>query len=495
MSFADGQAATFGGTLSAPVSPASSGDASPAGAARKSRLHLVYFALAAFDILAISCTLFLSHSIMSTYENGVRTSRDWAVHVNDLAVLGELARQTNAPGNDVFESGNVALERARRDEALSKFDMQWQKLRRGIEGNIAVKDRAPFSAATDAIRSSMDDMIEESEKIFEWVETGDEERAGQMMASMDRSYGRLTRNILNAVTEVQGIQIEHLENQVEVAQRLRALESVIGGMIIIIVISVALYGSTIAAHVRRNEERHNNMIAQLEATQTALRHYADNVAHELRSPINKIQVGSEVVLSRTRTVEEYQEALVSNIEECQSLTRIVESLLFMAKAEHAGAQVDRQPVRIARELGLIESFYDAPAAEAGVRLSTKVDPDLMFSVDRVLFQRAISNLVSNAIAHTGPGGSVHVVAGLRDGALAVEVADTGEGIAEAERARIFDRFYRADQARSATSGRFGLGLPITKSIMDLHGGSITLFSELGKGTTVELMFSGGTATG
>lgn len=483
MSFVDGRAAAGAG-----AAPQHAGNETAAGEGRKSRLHLVYFALAGFDILAISCSLFLSHTIMSTYESSVRASRDWASHVSDLAVLGELARQTNAPGNDVFETGDVALERARRDAALAQFDVQWEKLTKGIAASIAADDLEPFSHSTTAIRQSMDEMVLESEKIFRWIETGDEARAGQMMASMDRSYGRLTRSILNAVNEMQAIQIDHLTNQVQVAQRLRVLEFVIGGLIVTIVISVAIYGSKIAEHVRRNEERHGVMIARLKEAQAALRHYADNVAHELRSPINKILVESEVVLSRTRSVQEYQDALLSNMEESQSLARIVDSLLFMAKAEHVGGQLDRHPVSIARELGLIESFYEATAAEAGVTIVMACDPDLVFNLDRVLFQRAIGNLVSNAISHTPPGGSVTVSATTGEGGLSVIVADTGEGIAEDARDRIFDRFYRADQARSATSGRFGLGLPITKSIVDLHGGAISLSSEVGRGTSVALAF-------
>lgn len=454
----------------------------------RSRLHLVYFALAAFDILAISCTLFLSHSIMTAYEGAVQTSRRWAAHVSDIAVLGELARQTNAPGNDVFESGDVEAERARRNLALASFDAQWAKLRVEIAASASESDRVVFAASMASIRSSMDAMVSEADGIFEWIGKRDEERAGQMMASMDRTYGRLTRSILDAVNTVQAIQIEHLEHQVEVAQDLRVLESIIGGLIVIIVISVALYGSKIAAVMRQNEERHDSMIAQLEATQNALRYYADNVAHELRSPINKLLVGSEVVLSRPRTLEEYQEALLSNMEECQSLARIVESLLFMAKAEHVQGQLTLHPTHVAHELELIADFFEGTAAEAGVTVEVDAPADLAFNLDRVLFQRAVSNIVSNAIAHTSVGGVVKIVAGLRDDALRVEVADTGEGIPEHARAHVFDRFYRADQARSSTSGRFGLGLPITKSIVDLHGGAIDLDSETGRGTTVTMTF-------
>lgn len=457
-------------------------------ARRRSRLHLVYFALAAFDVIAISCTLFLSHSIMTAYEGAVHTSRRWAAHVADIAVLGELARQANAPGNDVFGSGDVVAERAKRDEALAKFDAHWEKLRVEIAISADAEDDAVFVASMASIRTTMDAMIHEADDIFRWIEQGNDGRAGERMASMDRTYGRLTRSILDAVNTVQNIQIEHLEHQVDVAQDLRVLESVIGGLIVIIVISVAIYGSKIAAVMRENEERHDTIITQLEATQDALRYYADNVAHELRSPINKILIGSEVVLSRSRTREEYQEALLSNMEECQSLARIVESLLFMAKAEHVEGQLNRQPTDVAHELNIIATFFEGMASEAGVCVSVSCSPDIVFELDRVLFQRAVSNIVSNAIAHTDKGGEVRLVAEIDGQSLNVQVADTGEGIPEHAHERVFDRFYRADQARSATSGRFGLGLPITKSIVALHGGEIALSSEVGRGTTIALKF-------
>lgn len=455
---------------------------------RRSRLHLVYFALAAFDILAICSTLILSHTIMTAYEGAVETSRRWAAHVSDIAVLGEFARQTNAPGNDVFESGDVAAERAKRDEALDRFNAKLALLETEIAVSASPDEDRIFSSSMASIRTSMNAMVSEANAIFEAIESGDEHRAGQKMASMDRTYGRLTRSILDAVNTVQGIQINHLQHQVEVAQMLRRLEALIGALIVIIVISVALYGAKIASVMRENEERHDQMIARLEATQNALRYYADNVAHELRSPINKILVESEIVLSRQRSAEEYQEALLSNMEESQSLARIVESLLFMAKAEHVEGQISLQSTLVAKEVGLVASFFEAAAVEAGVELSVSCAPDLRFDLDRILFQRAISNVVSNAIAHTRKGGAVRVAAEVREDALQVEIADTGEGIPEHARAFVFDRFYRVDSARSSSSGRFGLGLSITKSILDLHGGAVALMSEVGKGTTVTLTF-------
>src|SRR5439155_17198272 len=108
--------------------------------------------------------------------------------------------------------------------------------------------------------------------------------------------------------------------------------------------------------------------------------------------------------------------------------------------------------------------------------------------DRTLFQRALGNLVANALAHTDGGGTVTLAAGREDGALRVEVADTGCGISANHLPHVFERFYRVDDARSTASGRVGLGLAIVKTIAGLHRGSAAIQSELGKGTRVTLMF-------
>ena len=121
-------------------------------------------------------------------------------------------------------------------------------------------------------------------------------------------------------------------------------------------------------------------------------------------------------------------------------------------------------------------------------LSVDGRDDLTLAVDRTLFQRAMSNLVSNAIAHTPRGGAISLHARRGDGCVLIEVIDTGEGVSSEDKARVFDRFYRADKARNPASGRLGLGLPIAKSIMELHAGTMALESEPGEGTTVTLRF-------
>lgn len=228
----------------------------------------------------------------------------------------------------------------------------------------------------------------------------------------------------------------------------------------------------------------NGLMDRLSSAIAGLRHYADNVAHELRTPLNKMVLGLEVALQRSRSAEYYEEVLSQVADECSQLNTLVDRLLFLARASSDQAAIMRQAVNIQAELEGVRQYFEASATEAGIRLALEPGGALMISADRTLLQRAVGNLVANAIAHTPSGGEV-VLAARRDEVSAhIVVRDTGGGISTEDQVHIFDRFYRADKTRGAPAGRIGLGLPIAKSIVGLHGGGISVESEVGKGTTM-----------
>jgi two-component system heavy metal sensor histidine kinase CusS len=229
----------------------------------------------------------------------------------------------------------------------------------------------------------------------------------------------------------------------------------------------------------------NDMLDRLEESFARLARFSADIAHELRTPVNNLRGEAEVALGRPRSPEEYREVLGSCLEECGRLAQLIDSLLFIARAEDPRTEVGRERVDLGRELEAVREFYEAAAEEAGVTLTADAG-EVVADLNRPLLQRAVGNLVANALAHTPPGGRVALTAA-RDGAdVRVEVADTGCGIAADHVSHLFDRFYRVDSAR--TAGGFGLGLAIVKSIADLHGGSVALASEVGRGTRVTLRF-------
>jgi two-component system heavy metal sensor histidine kinase CusS len=180
------------------------------------------------------------------------------------------------------------------------------------------------------------------------------------------------------------------------------------------------------------------------------------------------------MLSRQRSVEEYRDVLASNAEELERLSRMVSDMLFLAKTDNSPALTHRESVDLAKEARELFEFYEALALEKSVVL--RVSGGLTVQANRTMLRRALNNLLSNAIRYTQAGGCIDVFLG-RDGDNAViRVTNPGLPIPEAVRQRLFERFYRADAARSRDTEGAGLGLAIVKAIARSHGGGVSVSS-------------------
>ncbi|HEY2838229.1 MAG TPA: heavy metal sensor histidine kinase, partial [Pirellulales bacterium] len=234
----------------------------------------------------------------------------------------------------------------------------------------------------------------------------------------------------------------------------------------------------------------NAMLARLEASFARITQFSADIAHELRTPLQVLRGESEVALAQGRSPEEYKQVLESGLEECARLAKLIDSLLFLARADNPEMQIAREPLDLAAELSGAAEFYEPMAVEAGVTLIHEANPGATARLDRTLLQRALGNLIANAIAHTPPGGRVTLSAARRGDRVEIEVNDTGCGIAAEHLSHLFDRFYRADPARTNAAGHVGLGLALVQSIAALHGGAATIASQLGSGTQARLTFPG-----
>ena len=229
------------------------------------------------------------------------------------------------------------------------------------------------------------------------------------------------------------------------------------------------------------------MLERLEESFERISRFTADIAHDLRTPVNNIRGEAEVALARARTVDEYRDVLESSLEEAVRLSELIGDLLFLARAESPLTEWQRENVNIGELLTTVRDYYEASATEAGVSLVVNdVAEPLSAELDRSLMLRAVSNLVSNAIAHTPPGGTVTMAAAIENAVIRIEVSDTGAGIPVEALPRVFDRFFRVDPSRSQTSGGTGLGLAIVQRILTLHGGSAEIASQLGRGTRVRL---------
>ncbi len=231
----------------------------------------------------------------------------------------------------------------------------------------------------------------------------------------------------------------------------------------------------------------NNMLDGLEDSFERISRFSADIAHDLRTPVNNIRGEAEVALARARTIDEYRDALESSLEEAVRLSDLIGNLLFLARTESPLTHLRLETVDVNELLEGVRDYYDASAADAGVVLtSAGASEPVLAELDRTLIQRAVGNLVSNAVAHTPEGGTVAIQSHSQAANVMIEVADTGIGIPPDALPRVFDRFFRVDPSRSKASGGTGLGLSIVQGIMQLHRGNVDIASKPGVGTRVTL---------
>lgn len=212
----------------------------------------------------------------------------------------------------------------------------------------------------------------------------------------------------------------------------------------------------------------NLMLHRLDSGVQQLSQFSDDLAHELRSPIGNLLGKSQVTLSRPRQKEEYEAVLASGVEELERVSRIVSDMLFLAQVSHPRALLPQEPVQLEQEASKVAELFDFSAEEKSLAITIEGKGQVVG--DRLMIQRAISNLLSNAIRHTPAGGCISVRV-LDDGEwVTLQVENPGAGIAEEHLEHLFERFYRVDKGRSRAAGGTGLGLAIVRSIMELHQG-------------------------
>ncbi|MFJ2538518.1 heavy metal sensor histidine kinase [Pseudomonas sp. NPDC087614] len=222
----------------------------------------------------------------------------------------------------------------------------------------------------------------------------------------------------------------------------------------------------------------NAMLARLDDSFQRLSAFSADIAHELRTPLSNLLTHTQVTLTRPRPIEDYREALHSNLEELQWMAQLVNDMLYLAKADHGLLMPKRQPLELAEEADALLEFFAPLAEDAGVQLSR--EGNARIEGDRSMLRRALSNLLDNALRFTPAQGHVRLTILDKTNVVRVSVENSGEGVSAELLPRLFDRFYRADPARQeGSSEHAGLGLAITQSIVRAHGGQIHCESDQG----------------
>ncbi|HEY2799792.1 MAG TPA: heavy metal sensor histidine kinase [Chthoniobacterales bacterium] len=228
----------------------------------------------------------------------------------------------------------------------------------------------------------------------------------------------------------------------------------------------------------------DEMLDRLEGSFTRLSQFSADLAHELRTPVANIRGEAEVALTRPRSPNEYEAVIESSVAECERLAAIIDNLLFLARAEAAEGQVRRIHFEARTAVEKIIAYYEVIAEERRLEITCVGDGQVF--ADPLLFGRVVGNLLDNAQRFTPDGRTITLSILPRADGTEISVTDSGVGIAAEHLPRVFDRFYRADPSRSCEGT--GLGLALVKSIATLHGGSVTISSEINRGTCVTVRF-------
>jgi signal transduction histidine kinase len=242
----------------------------------------------------------------------------------------------------------------------------------------------------------------------------------------------------------------------------------------------------LGATFKQMAERIDTQIEELKNADASRRELIANISHDIRTPLATLQGYIETLLLKENSLTdtERRDYLETAITHCERLSRLVHKLLELAKLDSYELSAVHEPFNLSELAQDVVQKFQLTAREKKINISIKIEDEIPFvNADIGLIERVLENLLENAVRYTPEGGSICIALTPKNEDIAVQISDTGCGIPEEELPRIFNRFYQLDRSRKGESGHSGLGLSITKRILELHDRTIEVSSSLNSGTT------------
>ncbi len=369
-------------------------------------------------------------------------------------------------------SGNVGPRSANID--ASQFPLTQEAYAKALDGNTSFET---FTLSNDQMIRVVTRPILRNGKLGNLIQVGTSLQAvNETMHNLRVFLYTGIPGILVLATLVGGFMARRALNPVD---KITQSASEIGGGVDL---SKRIHVPQVKDEIGRLAITFNNMLERLENSFAQIRQFSSDASHELRTPLTVLKGQSELVLSKLRSPEEYQEVLSSNLEEINYMSKILEDLFFLSKSDETKIRLDRKLVNLTSIVEEVCKHAELMGDDKNIKIIIAYLEPVEIEGDPVRLRQMVWNLLNNAIKYTPAQGMVKVSLQNHKESALLAVEDTGIGIPDKHLENIFNRFYRVDKARTREEGGSGLGLAICKFIVESHEGDIQVDSQVGKGT-------------